>query len=116
MYTLQEAIKYKAWDQLSDSDVLRLMDTIEAAEDLANAVTCSDIPAAFIAEDEADEPAELLWKFEAALVNGNKAERAAAFKKLDKALRDWALQQVRTAECGMEEWGALVEIAKKVPC
>ncbi len=116
MYTLQEAIKYKAWDQLSDSDVIQLMDTIAAAEELANRVTCSDIPAAFIAEDEADEPGALLWKFQAALVNGNKSERNTAFNELDKALRDWALQQVRTAECGMEEWEALVSIAEKVPC
>ena len=115
MYTLQEAVKYQAWDQLNGHQCDELLDNITVAEELANAVTCSDIPAAFISEDEADQPGALLWEFQAALLEGSKADRALAFQALDKALSEWALQRVRSTESGMEEWRELVKIAGRVP-
>lgn len=115
MYTIQEAVKYQAWDQLDAAYCDALLDTLTAAEELANAVTCSDIPAAFISEDEADQPGVLLWEFQAALLEGSKADRARAFQALDKALTEWALQRVRSTESGMEEWLELAKIAGRVP-
>lgn len=115
MYTLTEAVKYQAWDQLGRPECDKLLDTMTASVELANAVTCSDIPAGFISEDEADQPGALLWEFQAALVDGTKAERVKAFQALDKALTEWALERVRATEYGMEEWRALVKLAGRIP-
>ena len=95
MYTIQEAVKYQEWDRLGAVQCDKLLDTMTVSVELANAVTCSDIPAGFITEDEADRPAALLWEFQAALVDGTKAERVKAFQALDKALNEWALERVR---------------------
>jgi hypothetical protein len=115
MLTLQEAVKYQAWDHLGRIQCDKLLDTMTASDELANAVINSDIPASFISEDEADRPAELLGQFKAALLDGSKADRVQAFQALESALLEWSAERIRSSESATDEWQELEKIAGRVP-
>jgi hypothetical protein len=112
MYTLQEAIDRRDLALLDRQQHQQLLQTVDTVDELANSVTCSDVPAGFIGEDEAHEPLALIRNYEADLLSGTKADRVQALRMIQEDLGAWALERVRSTEYAMQEWAKIEKLAR----
>jgi len=114
MYTEAEAIQRGDLSLLHRTETDRLLTSLELLPALIDLIECSDIPAGFMGEDDANEPLDLLERYEKWLISDDKDGRIVALTDLKNDLLEYAQRQINSAACAMKEWTELTKAAARV--